>query len=627
MSRPRSKFLPSRRLLPFIFISTLFILFKSLPNEISQKAIPDSILSNYLNFEESPNEYYPHPSLKEVENKITTKSAGEHGTFLETSAYDLPKLIKSKNRKLRFKRNSSAEEQQEEDLKEENFDENDMSNEENRGYEGLRIAVLEHAGFHEEVVGAVIKTLGDVGANFTLYRDHFRWGYDQILESGMNYTIKPTPYSDGSFSKAVDSNEIDIVIHISCDNGFWNWPRNNKAYESMKSNKNLEIICMLHELENLNENERKSWEIAAYQERLTYLTLSKHVKNYLKNEVLKWSHSLNQLSWGKVDVEEFVPIFPVDASILPDSEFVKVAEFFPKRVERIPSRLAILGNIQPWRRNYNPILGDLHKAIQADPASWGYLPLSSEVNSTYISANDDSKPPVTLHFIGSLAPTAKLEIPESMKDMVFIHSNLEYIDFYRLLGSMDLILPAFIGWTYLEKKLSSAIPAGVVSKVPILGSELLLNSYQFLRDPSIILHAPGLKEIEAIEMLRKNIDPYTNQPISKIGGVESITTTKTKDLKNIKPLLPKYDLGKKIHSRSFGKQLPLGMKKIKDNNNNNNNKILNKQILESNFSDSEENWKEYHNNLYKENKEMFIDLFERLSKKIQNRKNNILSKE
>ncbi|WVW81104.1 hypothetical protein I302_103095 [Kwoniella bestiolae CBS 10118] len=590
MSRPRSRFMPTRRSLPFILLSTIFVLYKSIPSDLSSRA-PN--LSSYLSAEEV---FYP-----QYDSPISTRSAGDHGTFVETSAYDLPKLIKSKSNKKSLMRQRSKRGE----VPGEDVDGLVEGEEEEEGEEGsikdLRIAVLEHAGFHEEVVGAVLKTLTDIGANFTLYRDKFRWGYAEVLSSGMNYTTPPTHYSDGTFAQAVANDEIDVTIHISCDHEFWNWPRNTPAYDAMKNNKNMEVVCMLHELENLSEKERNSWEIAAKEERLTYLTLSKHVKTYLKNEVLKWSHSLKQLHWGKVDVEEFVPIFPVDASKLPDSEDVSVSEFFPKRAERVPSRLAILGNIQPWRRTYNPILSDLHAAIEADPAAWGYQPLSTEPNSTYMSANDDARPPVTLHFIGSLAPTAELNIPDSMRDMVFIHSGLEYISFYRLLGSMDLVLPAFMGWTYLEKKLSSAIPAGIVSRVPVLGSELLLNAYQFLRDPSIVLHAPGLREIEAILLLRKGIDPYTNQPKSHhhsslIGGDS-----------NTKPLLP----GKIAYNVQTGqkKQLPLGMKKLNDD-------IPTKSI----GSSSHEDWEEYHQRLYGANAEMMVELLEGLSRRIQGRR-------
>ncbi|KAK8850315.1 hypothetical protein IAR55_004232 [Kwoniella newhampshirensis] len=483
------------------------------------------------------------------------------GTFLETRSFDLPNLIRDKR----------AEHDGE--------------------LQGLKIAVLEHAGFHEEVVGAVIKTLVDIGADFTLYRDNFRWGYFDVLQAGMNYTTWPTPFSDGTYAAAVAAHEIDITIHISCDHAFWNWPRNKPAYEAMKANTDMEVVCMLHELENLSDDERRSWEKAAAEDRLTYLTLSKHVKRYLQHEVLKWADRLRDVRWGKVQVEEFVPLFPIDPSALPDSEIVKVAEYFPKRPEHIPSRLAILGNIQTWRRNYNPIIKDLHDAMQVDPAAWGYLPLSSEPNATYVSANDAARPPVTAHFIGSLAPTSKLEIPDSMRDMVYIHSGLSYSDFYRLLGSMDLVLPAFIGWTYLEKKLSSAIPAGVVSRVPILGSELLLNAYEFLRVPALQVEAAGLREIESVRLLREGIDPYASQFTSSP---------------------PRLLLPGMAGSQWLG-ELENYAEDAVDGKMTRGNTV-------TNHAGTKKEWDEYHERLYEGNAEMMTAMFGRLGKRIRARK-------
>ncbi|WWC67964.1 uncharacterized protein I206_101883 [Kwoniella pini CBS 10737] len=584
MSNHHFRLFVSRRNVFILFFSIVILICQFTITKISINLVPISISSVFLP---------TYDNLYE-DLAISTTSAGDHGTFVETSPFDLPRLIKSKSNQRGFKQIfSSPEEVQEVTINGEDLNKSDQ----------LRIAVLEHAGFHEEVVGAVLKTLTDLEVNFTLYRDNFRWGYEKVLENGMNYTINPTPYSDGTFVNSINNNEIDIILHISCDRGFWNWPRNLKSYESMKLNKNLEIICMLHELENLNEEERKSWEIAVNQNRLTYLTLSKHVKNYLKHEILKWSHILNQPNWGKIKVEEFIPIFPVDTNKLPDSEKVKVSIFYENRDERIPSRLAIIGNIQPWRRNYNPILADLHKSLQADPGFWGYLPLSSEPNATYIPANDHQKPPVTLHFIGSINPKVQLEIPESMRDMVNIHADLSYSDFYRLLGSMDLVLPAFVGWTYLEKKLSSAIPAAIVSRVPILGSELLLNAYQFLRNPAIELHSLGLREIEAIELLRKGIDPYTN--LSKYQNDVSSNTIEQSSIEP-QPLLPKIN----HDSRFGGRTILQGKKEMSDDFFTTDNSV--------NYGNTD--WEVYHQNIYKANQEMMSDLFIRLAKRIHNRK-------
>ncbi|OCF41271.1 hypothetical protein I317_04929 [Kwoniella heveanensis CBS 569] len=555
-----------KRLIPFIVLAVFFIVYRTAPTDslLPSPVSTASLLSWSAQFSQPEQASLPGAAR-------LVPHASDEGVFLETSAFDLPKLIKEKQRGKADARTS---------------------------YKGLKIAVLEHAGFHEEVVGAVLKTLIDIEANFTLYRDSFRWGYGDILAAGLNYTIDPTPYSDGTYAKAVQNNEIDLTIHISCDHAFWNWPKNKPAYEAMKANQNMEVVCMLHELENLKDDERISWEKAMSQGRLTYLTLSKHVKTFLRSEVLKWADKYREVRWGKVDVEEFVPIFPVDPASLPDSEAVDVSAHFPKSPEKIPSRLAILGNIQTWRRNYNPIIKDLHQALQVDPALWGYEPLlTSVVNATYQPAKDGTRPPVSLHFIGNLAPTSKLEIPDSMRDMVHIHSGLVYTDFYRLLGSMDLVLPAFIGWTYLEKKLSSAIPAGIVSKVPILGSELLLNAYQFLRDPSIVLHQPGMTEIEAIAALRASIDP--SNPSSS---------------KALLPVDSRSDAPEWAEDEFPSAQVHLSA----DSESDTDVRIEGGDVMKR-FGGDAQDWEEYHGRLYEANAEMMIDLLERLGSRIRAR--------
>nr|XP_031857893.1 uncharacterized protein CI109_006689 [Kwoniella shandongensis]KAA5524965.1 hypothetical protein CI109_006689 [Kwoniella shandongensis] len=540
-----SRYLTNRRILPFFLFTAALVLY----NTSSLTSRPHVDWHDYL------------PKNPALPGNVRTTHADLEGTFVETGTFDLPKYI----------RDRQAEKAGELD--------------------GLKIAVLEHAGFHEEVVGAVLKTLIDVGVEFTLYRDNFRWGYFDVLKSGMNYTTWPTRFSDGTYADAVSSHSIDITIHVSCDHAFWNWPRNKPAYDAMKANTDMEVVCMLHELENLSDDERRSWEKAASEDRLTYLTLSKHVKRFLQHEVLKWADRLRDLNWGKVQVEEFIPLFPIDPASLPDTELVKVAEYFPKRPERIPSRLAILGNIQTWRRNYNPIIKDLHEAIQADPAAWGYLPLSTEPNSTYVSAKNPARPPVTAHFIGSLAPTSQLEIPNPMRDMVFIHSGLPYSDFYRLLGSMDMVLPAFIGWTYLERKLSSAIPAGIVSRVPILGSELLLNAYEFLRVPAIQIEAAGLREIEAIRLLREGIDPYTSQ----------FTTSPPRVLLPGMPGPSAWHQGLESYSDDSLVEQP-------------------RSDVVTNHGGTKEQWDEYHRRIYEGNAEMMRALLTRLGRKVRARK-------
>ena len=76
----------------------------------------------------------------------------------------------------------------------------------------------------------------------------------------------------------------------------------------------------------------------------------------------------------------------------------------------------------------------------------------------------------------------------------------------------DLIVPAFTDFVYVDLKLSSAIPAAIISKVPILATPLVLESYSFLRPPALVLHPSGMSEVAAIGLIRQGIDPMSYLP-------------------------------------------------------------------------------------------------------------------
>jgi hypothetical protein len=110
----------------------------------------------------------------------------------------------------------------------------------------------------------------------------------------------------------------------------------------------------------------------------------------------------------------------------------------------------------------------------------------------------------TLHLLGQMEMA--LDIPDELRNIVQIHSDVSYDDFYRILASMDLLLPAFASLHYLRDKTSSSIPAAVLSRVPILGSALAVKVYEFLRPPAIVPYPAGLSEVESIKLLREGKD-------------------------------------------------------------------------------------------------------------------------
>lgn len=96
-----------------------------------------------------------------------------------------------------------------------------------------------------------------------------------------------------------------------------------------------------------------------------------------------------------------------------------------------------------------------------------------------------------------------LDIPDELRPVVQVHSDLSYDEYYRTLASMDLLLPAFASLHYLRDKTSSSIPAAVLSRVPVLGSALMVKVYEFLRSPAIVPYPAGLSEVQSIKLLRE----------------------------------------------------------------------------------------------------------------------------
>lgn len=79
-----------------------------------------------------------------------------------------------------------------------------------------------------------------------------------------------------------------------------------------------------------------------------------------------------------------------------------------------------------------------------DPRSWGYLPLGTSKDAVYEpdskATSDTSIPdPFILH----LAGRGGIDIPHTLRDVVRVHRDLDYEEFYDLMHTMDLVLPAF----------------------------------------------------------------------------------------------------------------------------------------------------------------------------------------
>ena len=77
--------------------------------------------------------------------------------------------------------------------------------------------------------------------------------------------------------------------------------------------------------------------------------------------------------------------------------------------------------------------------VSEDPRAWGYLPLATP-ESVYEIDESSPLPPFHLHLIGNAGDP---RIPRELSKVTVVHNDLAYAEYYRVIQSMDLIIPAF----------------------------------------------------------------------------------------------------------------------------------------------------------------------------------------
>ena len=153
-------------------------------------------------------------------------------------------------------------------------------------------------------------------------------------------------------------------------------------------------------------------------------------------------------------------------------EYVKMDVFLPvlnlpqKRIHtsiRYLSNVSIQGSFRFERRDYLRVYADLLVSLEGkhfgllkwrryllfgpisseDPQAWGYLPLT-QPDSIYEVDKTAPLPPFQLQLIGNAGDP---QVPRALTNIVRVHQDLNYDDFFSLIQGMDLALPA---WATLE---------------------------------------------------------------------------------------------------------------------------------------------------------------------------------
>ncbi|ORY35909.1 hypothetical protein BCR39DRAFT_513001 [Naematelia encephala] len=387
-----------------------------------------------------------------------------------------------------------------------------------KSFTELRIAVVEHTPYHDEVIGGVLAALYEAEADYDLYRDRLHRGFDEILSD----VYPDSPIRLDELVPALDEGKYDVLVIVTGDEKFWGG--RDDLLDAMRRSTSTHIICLVHEIE-IYGNQKDLAMIAPFaeQERLTLLTLGQHSARTLKTKLSRWAWERGEPMWENVDVVHFAPVFKIPASAKLETPVIECSNT-PE--DGPPSRVAILGRIHQSNRDYEGIFRDLVIALTADPKPWGYdsVPYTAEQLASlpelaletsapthrFVPLEHADPPAFTLHLIGEDLGLVAIpfELTDAEHPIVRIHSNIEYREFYDILGAMDLILPAFSTFTYLDARSSASIPAAVIARTKVLASPALLNSYTYLSPPAYVLAPLSVSEISSIALLRQGRDPW-----------------------------------------------------------------------------------------------------------------------
>ncbi|KAF9030954.1 hypothetical protein BDZ89DRAFT_1064277 [Hymenopellis radicata] len=350
------------------------------------------------------------------------------------------------------------------------------------------IAIASSFGYHHDVYMAVAWTIERVfhkraaHGHLQVYANtpFNRFGFQEVIEKlGLPEELVKDLLS------GIENYQYDLIIL-----GTLRQPANSEllaAWDALDEDRKFKLVCIVHNLaDDAWQNAITEW---SRRDAIRLLPLSEHVAVGFRHkfDVLSDSPDLNIQSAGYeyIPIDVHVPILdlpdlPVHAST------------------RLLSNVVIQGTFSMDRRNYRQIFKDLNDSLSHDPAAWGYKPREPGQVSYEV---DKSLPatPFHLYLLGS----GSLEVPEELKNVISIHVDLSYFEFYSLMNKMDVCLPAFADNGYYDMQASSTFAMSLECNVPIMVTERTKKSYRYADDVRVSITRPAaMGDVAAILALR-----------------------------------------------------------------------------------------------------------------------------
>jgi len=354
---------------------------------------------------------------------------------------------------------------------------------------------------HFDVYMAVVWTLkrimlkdqGDV----QVYRTKpFKHKFQEIVDQYGLYKGEFKDYKDliGDIKSGGNDGGIDLVILGTCEHDMK--VLNEEllvAWDARDAAHKFQIVCIVHDaLDAKWQSTIPEW---SRRNSIRLLSISEHVARTFRKKFQSAARNsdirLSSAGYEHVPVDFHVPILNIQSPTV----------LSPNRVL---SNIVIQGSFSKDRRDYPRIFSQLNASLYVEPESWGYSRLQVGKDSTFIPLHNTTlnhSPPLKLHLVGS----GWVNIPPGLKNIVIMHKDLDYTEYYTFMSGMDVCVPAFLSNSdknYVYQA-SSTIAMCMENNVPFLGVRELREAYTHIDDDKIMITRPAvMNEVQAIKALR-----------------------------------------------------------------------------------------------------------------------------
>lgn len=307
--------------------------------------------------------------------------------------------------------------------------------------QGPKIVIMESLGVHEEVIASILyQTSRITSQRITLLVADTRYGAEEMYRR-----IAPEVDKRGV---DIDARDLypDAIVLTTCQYEL-EWYHDSLVRRMQNGAK---LFCVIHHSDRWDSSLLAKNEVFISNDKFAFITLSRHVADDLRTRLV-----------------ELLPHPPMVDCFVPSFDMSFETEQSGKKV------FAIQGNITPGRRDYASVLN-----VIKDLSIRG-------VN-------------VGLQIIGSGTLDS---IPAELQNHVTIHSGLNFIQYYTLIGNALALLPAFGHDGYYSTTASSTIPASLISNCPLVATKRIVDTYDYLNTDGVYLQEEGESESQLLEKI------------------------------------------------------------------------------------------------------------------------------